>query len=118
MAQRRSRRPGSGWSRVWRGGGRARRGGAGALLLCVMRDWEPRGALVSGPEGLDVLSRIPEEASRLLWPGGLLAIEMAPPQTKAFADSLDRQRAFDSIRVLKDFQGLDRIVVARRWKNS
>jgi release factor glutamine methyltransferase len=83
-----------------------------------VRDWEPRGALVAGPEGTDVLDRIPGEAARLLWPGGLLAVELAPAQARGFADSLDRVHAFDSIRVLKDFQGLDRIVVAQRWKNS
>ena len=89
-----------------------------ATLQAEVRDWEPSGALVAGAEGLDVLGRIPEEASRLLWPGGLLAVELAPAQASGFADSLDRLRTFDSIRVLKDFQGLDRIVVAHRWKNS
>ncbi|MCE9584497.1 MAG: peptide chain release factor N(5)-glutamine methyltransferase [Planctomycetes bacterium] len=87
-------------------------------LQAEVRDWEPRQALVSGPEGTTLLDRIPEDASHLLWPGGLLAVEMAPAQTAKFADSLDRTRDFDSIRVLKDFQGLDRIVTARRWKNS
>ncbi len=83
-----------------------------------VRDWEPRQALVAGREGTAVLARIPEDASHLLWPGGLLAVELAPAQAAGFADSLDRTRAFDSIRVLKDFQGHDRIVTARRWKNS
>ncbi|KAF0245961.1 MAG: release factor glutamine [Planctomycetota bacterium] len=89
-----------------------------ATLQPEVRDWEPRGALVAGAEGMDVLERIPGEAARLLWPGGLLAVELSPAQASGFADSLDRVRAFDSIRVLKDFQGLDRIVVAHRWKNS
>lgn len=87
-------------------------------LQAEVRDWEPRQALVAGPEGTDVLARIPEDASHLLWPGGLLAVELAPGQARHFADSLDRLSAFDSIRVLKDFQGHDRIVTARRWKNS
>lgn len=89
-----------------------------AALQPEVRDWEPRRALVAGPEGTDVLARIPADAARLLWPGGLLAVELAPAQARDFADSLDRTRAFDSIRVLRDFQGHERIVTARRWKNS
>jgi release factor glutamine methyltransferase len=89
-----------------------------AGLQPEVRDWEPRRALVAGPEGTEVLRRIPEEAPSRLWPGGLLLVELAPAQAKAFADSLDRTRAFDSIRVLTDFQGLERIVAARRWKSS
>lgn len=89
-----------------------------AGLQPEVRDWEPRRALVAGPEGTDVLSRIPADAARLLWPGGLLAVELAPAQARDFADSLDRTGAFDSIRVLKDFQGHERIVTAQRWKNS
>ncbi|MCC6737576.1 MAG: peptide chain release factor N(5)-glutamine methyltransferase [Planctomycetia bacterium] len=89
-----------------------------AGLQPEVRDWEPKQALVSGAEGTDVLSRIPAESARLLWPGGLLAVELAPAQARDFADSLDRAGAFDSIRILKDFQGHDRIVTAHRWKNS
>ena len=46
-----------------------------AGLQPEVRDWEPRGALVAGPEGTEVLSRIPAEAAPLLWPGGLIAVE-------------------------------------------
>lgn len=89
-----------------------------AGLQPEVRDWEPRGALVAGPEGTEILSRIAAEAAPLLWPGGLIAVELAPAQAKSVADSFEATRSFDSIRVLQDFQGLDRVVLARRWKNS
>ncbi len=40
-----------------------------------VRDWEPLGALVSGPEGLDDLFRIMDAAPEYLRAGGLLALE-------------------------------------------
>jgi len=89
-----------------------------AGLQPEVREWEPRRALVSGADGMDILRRIPENAARLLWPGGLIAVELAPGQARAVADSFERTRAFDSIRVLQDFQGLDRVISARRWKSS
>ncbi|MBI2920385.1 MAG: peptide chain release factor N(5)-glutamine methyltransferase [Planctomycetes bacterium] len=89
-----------------------------AGLQPEVRDWEPRRALIAGPEGTEILSRIAGEAAALLWPAGLIAVELAPSQAKSVADSFEAARSFDSIRVLQDFQGLDRVVLARRWKNS
>lgn len=83
-----------------------------------VRNFEPRLALDGGDDGLRVLSRIPGECAPILWPGGHVAVECSPETAPAVADSFDRTRAFDSISVLKDFQGLDRIIVARRWKSS
>lgn len=87
-------------------------------LQAEVRDWEPRSALTAGADGMDILRRIPAESVSLLWPGGLIAVELAPDQARAVADLFEAQKAFDSIRVLKDFQGYDRVVVARRWKSS
>lgn len=41
-----------------------------------VRDWEPAGALASGPEGMDHLRRLLAGAGALLAPDGLLALEV------------------------------------------
>src|SRR5690606_21380829 len=43
-------------------------------------DWEPPEALFSGPDGLEVIRRLVEEAPRHLSPGGLLALEIGAGQ--------------------------------------
>jgi release factor glutamine methyltransferase len=89
-----------------------------AALQPEVRDWEPRLALAGGRDGLDVLRRIPVEAAPRLWPGGLVAVEIAPAQAGEVVRSFEESGAFDTLSTLKDFQGLDRFIVARRWKSS
>ncbi len=48
-----------------------------ALLPAEVRDHEPHAALVSGPQGDEVLGRIAAEASCWVRPGGLIACEIS-----------------------------------------
>ncbi|WP_031479976.1 putative protein N(5)-glutamine methyltransferase [Streptomyces bicolor] len=61
------------------------------LLPAEARDHEPRVALDGGPDGLDVLRRVADEAPRWLAPGGCLLIEtserQAPTALEAFSRS-------------------------------
>lgn len=77
-----------------------------------VRDFEPRLALRAGADGLDVLRRIVDGADPFLKPDGALMLEIGHQQAPAVTDLLRRTGRFSAIRVEKDFQDHDRVVVA------
>ena len=76
--------------------------------------YEPRQALVAGPEGTEFHRRIAEGARERLKPGGWLLMEMGAEQRAALAAILEETKIFDDIRFRADYAGLDRVVIARR----
>jgi release factor glutamine methyltransferase len=78
-----------------------------------VRDFEPRLALASGGDGLELTRRIVAAAPDMLAPGGVLAVEVmagsAEPVCELFAASGLVDRAVE-----RDFGGHDRIVSGRR----
>lgn len=74
-----------------------------------IRDFEPRGALAAGPDGLDVLRRLIVQAAAKLVPGGALVLEIGEDQGRRVADLL-AAAGFGQIVVHKDFAGWDRVV--------
>jgi len=74
--------------------------------------FEPRGALVSGADGLDAARALLPRARRLLRPGGLLLVEIGWLQGEA-ARALTEAAGFSEVRVLRDLAGRQRIVKAR-----
>lgn len=79
----------------------------------VIRDHEPRSALVAGESGLEALERIIEESPRWIAAGGSLVVELAPSQADAVAD-FARAAGFVDVEVRPDLSGLKRALVARR----
>ncbi|MGH9228472.1 MAG: peptide chain release factor N(5)-glutamine methyltransferase [Acidimicrobiales bacterium] len=77
-----------------------------------VRAWEPLGALVSGPTGLEAIERIVAEAPLWLAHPGALLVEIAPHQA-AEAEALARAAGFGSAAVWPDLTGRDRILLAR-----
>ena len=77
-----------------------------------VRAWEPLGALVSGPTGLEAIERIVAEAPRWLAHPGSLLVEIAPHQA-AEAEALARAAGFGSAAAWPDLTGRDRILLAR-----
>jgi len=78
-----------------------------------VREHEPRGALVAGPDGTEVVARLATNAAATLAPGGWLLVEIGP----AVADASLRLLAAAGLTagpVLKDLAGLPRIVQACR----
>jgi release factor glutamine methyltransferase len=75
-------------------------------------DFEPRGALVSGPTGREALEHLLEHAREWLVPAGTLVCELAPHQADVI---VERARAFDYAEVLvrADLAGRPRVLVAR-----
>ena len=75
-----------------------------------VRDHEPRGALVAGPDGTEVLARIGAEAFWWLGVGGWALCEIGSDQAIAALESFslyDRE-------VRRDLAGRERVLVARK----
>lgn len=84
-----------------------------AELPAEVADWEPRGALVSGPTGLEDVEAIIAAAPAWLAPGGVLVLELAPHQAEV-AVTRARAAGFASVEVHPDLTGRERALVARR----
>ena len=76
-----------------------------------VREWEPVGALVSGPDGMDVTERLVARAPEFLREDGFLLIEVGT-QAAAARDLLARND-WQEIRLLADLAGRSRVLVAR-----
>ena len=74
---------------------------------------EPKDALVSGSEGLDLIYRILNESSPYLKSQGYLYIEHDPSQVEAIAD-LSLKTHFKKDHVIFDYQKRPRATVFRR----
>jgi release factor glutamine methyltransferase len=81
-----------------------------AGLMPEVRDHEPKGALVPGPDALSAYRAILEDAPRLLRDGGAVVLEMSGENTAAL---LVLAKAYGAVRVVKDYAGHDRVLVAR-----
>ncbi len=74
--------------------------------------YEPRVAVVSGADGLDLIRRAIADLPRVLAPGGAAFFEVDPPQAAEVARLLER--AGLRPRVVKDLAGDDRVVAGSR----
>lgn len=79
-----------------------------------VKDHEPHLALRGGGDGLELVRPIVQVAADWLEPGGLLAIEIASCTAEHVRAMLEAQGSYEHVRVLKDFEGLDRVAVALR----
>lgn len=87
-----------------------------AGLAPEVRDWEPRGALTPGGDGLDAYRAIATGAGARLMPGGRLLLEIGPTQAGAVAALLEAA-GFTMPVVRRDLDGRDRVVAAR-WPEA
>jgi release factor glutamine methyltransferase len=79
-----------------------------------VRDHEPKTALVAGPTGVEIVTRLAAEAAERLAPGGWLLVEIGPSTAAAAEAALAAQPGLVPGPTLKDLAGLPRIVQARR----
>lgn len=75
---------------------------------------EPRGALDGGRDGLGFYRRIIKGASDYLIDEGILIMEIGFNQRDGVEDILRSSNSFKAIEAIKDFNNIDRVIVARR----
>jgi release factor glutamine methyltransferase len=87
-----------------------------AGLPASVRDYEPVAwALAAGPDGLDLMRRLLDQARARLKPGGVILLEIGAAQGTA-ASALTRHHFPQAdVRVLQDLAGLDRVVEVGRF---
>jgi len=75
---------------------------------------EPKGALVAGPTGVEVIARLAHQAAERLAAGGWLIVEMGPSVAAAAEAAVAAVEGLRLEPTLKDLAGLARILQARK----
>lgn len=83
-----------------------------AELDPVVRDWEPREALESGPVGTEAIEAVLSGAGVWLAPRAAAVVEIAPHQAEEVSD-MARRAGFSDVTVEPDLAGRRRALVAR-----
>ena len=81
-----------------------------------IRDFEPHHALEGGPDGLAAIRHIIAEAPTVLFQAGALVMEMGADQTESVSALVRDSQRYEDYRIIKDYNGLDRVLVAVRGK--
>ncbi len=79
-----------------------------------VKDHEPALALRGGTDGLSFINPIIENGIDLLKPGGQIIIEVADSHAQQARDQLAASPVITEPTILKDFEGLDRVIVGTR----
>jgi release factor glutamine methyltransferase len=74
--------------------------------------YEPREALVAGPDGLDVVRDLVPAAAEVLVRGGTLGIEVGQGQART-VESLFERSGFTHVETTRDLAGIPRVVIGR-----
>jgi release factor glutamine methyltransferase len=75
-------------------------------------DYEPRKALDGGQDGLELYLRLLPQAQKALKPGGMLLLEIHPPQCQTLK-KLSESLGLIPLEPLRDFSRKERIFLAR-----
>jgi len=75
--------------------------------------YEPRGALDGGPDGLDYYRRIVPDALAFLRPSGVLLVEVGAGQSPEVC-SLFRGQGYTGVQAVRDYSGIERVVIGRK----
>ena len=88
------------------------------LLDKNVKDFEPQQAFYGGEDGLDVYRKIALKVDDFLKPDAGLILEIGCGQGQAVRELLEKTSVFSDIKIGKDFQNNDRIVIARKTANN
>ncbi len=76
--------------------------------------YEPRAALAGGADGLDFYRRLAAGGAAHLKPGGFLAVEVGAGQAGAVAALATAATGLAALAIVKDYAGVERVVVLER----
>lgn len=79
-----------------------------------VRLFEPRAALVAGPDGTEFHERLLREATTYLVSGGLLLMEVGRGQASVVRQIASRLGGYRPVRTVEDTAGIERVVIAQR----
>jgi release factor glutamine methyltransferase len=82
-----------------------------------VRDWEPRTALLGGPEGLDFYRRLFEDTFVYLKPDGFMVIEIGYDQLAAI-EELSAAYSWEILNVTRDLQGFPRTLTLKNMSEN
>ncbi|HJS66192.1 MAG TPA: peptide chain release factor N(5)-glutamine methyltransferase [Nitrospiraceae bacterium] len=85
-----------------------------AALQPEVRLFEPRAALVAGPQGTELHERLLEEADRYLSPTGAVIMEIGAGQASAIRRIIERMAEYRFHRLIYDEAGLERVMIVER----
>ena len=78
-----------------------------------VREFEPRGALDGGYDGLAAIRRLTAQLAEVLSPGGWAALEVGAGQAEAVEELLAAGGLRETTRV-RDYAGIERVVLGQR----
>jgi release factor glutamine methyltransferase len=79
-----------------------------------IKAFEPPGALLGGEDGLDLIRPLIRQAQQYIKGGGWVLLEVGDRQAPQVAGLVEATGAYDRIETIKDFNGIERVVRARR----
>src|SRR6185295_1850008 len=85
-----------------------------ATLQPEVRLFEPRDALVAGPQGTELHERLLQEAGHYLSPGGALIMEIGAGQARAIRRIVDQISGYRFHQLVYDAAELERVVIVER----
>lgn len=89
-----------------------------AGLQREVRDFEPLEALDGGPDGLDIYRRILSGAHLFLKKNGLIAFEVGFGQAEAVSELINLTGHYEEVKIIPDYAGIDRIVMAEKSRDD
>jgi release factor glutamine methyltransferase len=79
-----------------------------------VRDHEPDAALFGGPTGVEIYSRLIEEAASLLRSGGILVLELGYNSAAHVEGLLRLELGWTRVKITNDLAGIPRVISAER----
>jgi release factor glutamine methyltransferase len=79
-----------------------------------VREHEPDEALFGGPTGVEIYSRLIEEAGSLLRSGGILVLELGYSSAAHVQELLKAELGWTRVKITNDLAGIPRVIAAER----
>ena len=83
-------------------------------LMPEVRDYEPKEALLAGGDFLKYYRSLAAGGAEILAPGGRAIVEVGRDRAESVKKIFEENPAFCGTKLVKDYQGIDRIVIAAK----